>query len=237
MHTRRDLIPNHLRIEEAIVHAQSQLPILFGHKHDRRRKGRDIMAKNSGIQHDLRRPLQLRLMMRSSRVAPASDGLHARLYPLGSHAGVRPQLVDCSSGCSRKKNNQPQSQAARPPRVRSRPSKPKRPPRPRYRRWSVYVADVRAPLLSVCHCLSISPVHVLPDATVLSLSISSKFPRLTGSLDLLLPSITKCYYSLPLSPFSVSLFYDFPDATVLSLSVSLLDAIPRRSDAPTTDDT
>jgi hypothetical protein len=90
MHTRRDLIPNHLRIEEAIVHAQSQLPILFGHKHDRRRKGRDIMAKNSGIQHDLRRPLQLRLMMRSSRVAPASDGLHARLYPLGSHAGIRP---------------------------------------------------------------------------------------------------------------------------------------------------
>ena len=40
--------------------------------------------------------------MRSSRVAPASDGLHARLYPLGSHAGGRPQLVDCSSGCSRK---------------------------------------------------------------------------------------------------------------------------------------
>jgi hypothetical protein len=103
MHTRRDVIPNHPRIEEAIVHAQSQLPILFGHKHDRRRKGRDIMAKNSGIQHDLRRPLQLRLMMRSSRVAPASDGLHARLYPLGSPAGVRPQLVDCSSGCSRKK--------------------------------------------------------------------------------------------------------------------------------------
>ena len=57
-------------------------------------------------------------------------------------------------------------------------------------------------------------------------------------------TIMKCHYSLPLSPFSVSLldaifslFYDFPDATVLSLSVSLLDAIPRRSDAPTTDDT
>ena len=29
--------------------------------------------------------------------------------------------------------------------------------------------------------------------------------------------ITICYYSLPLSPFSVSLFYVFPDATVLSL--------------------
>ena len=143
----------------------------------------------------------------------------------------------------KEKNNQPQSKAAGPPRVRS-PSKPKRPPRPRYRRWSVYVADVRAPLLSIRYCLSISPVHVLPDATVLSLSISSKFPRLTGSLDPTLPSIMKCHYSLPISPFSVSLldaifslFYDFPDATVLSLSVSLLDAIPRRSDAPTTDDT
>ena len=151
-----------------------------------------------------------------------------------------------------KKNNQLQSKAARPPRVRSRPSKPKRPPRPRCRRWSVYVADVRAPLLSIRYCLSVSPVHVLPDATVLSLSISSKFPRLTGSLDPFLPSITKCPYSLPLSPFS--LFYDFLSLLRFSRRYRSLpfclsprrysptfrrsdDSIPRRSDAPTTDDT
>ena len=49
--------------------------------------------------------------------------------------------------------------------------------------------------------------------------------------------ITICYYSLPLSPFSVSLFYVFPRRYRSLPSVSLLDAIPRRSDAPTTDDT
>ena len=124
-----------------------------------------------------------------------------------SHPGVRRNWSTAAQDAQGKKNNQLQSKAARPPRVRSRPSKPKRPPRPRCRRWSVYVADVRAPLLSIRYCLSVSPVHVLPDATVLSRSISSKFPRLTGSLDPFLPSITKCPYSLPLSPFS--LFYDF----------------------------
>ena len=79
MQTRRDVIPNRPRIEEAIVNAQSQLPILLERKHDRRRRGRDTMAKNSGIQPDLRLPLQLNLMMRSSRVGPTSDGLRARL--------------------------------------------------------------------------------------------------------------------------------------------------------------
>ena len=45
MQTRRDVIPNRPRIEEAIVNAQSQLPILLERKHDRRRRGRDTMAK------------------------------------------------------------------------------------------------------------------------------------------------------------------------------------------------
>ena len=187
MQTRRDVIPNRPRIEEAIVNAQSQLPILLERKHDRRRRGRDTMAKK--FRHPTRRV---------SAVAAQSDDAQLQGRADERSAGCPPVTAVYPSWCTRGTGRLQLRMLKG--KIVSRSPKQLVHPALRVVRASRHVLHVHAtstgastsPMSepsaepTIRYCLSISLFYVFSDATVLSPSfhpcLQRYFPTLIISI-------------------------------------------------------